>query len=155
MQYTEGHVGRAFVLRLEHGERMPDVLEQFALDHSVSAGVAFMVGGADDKSRFVVGPEDGSSLPPVPMVNALVGAHEAAAVGTLFPDETGKPVLHMHAAFGRGDDTRSGCIRAGIVTWHILEVVLIELQGLDAVRLPDEATGFKLLNCRGQGTGNR
>jgi len=147
VQYTEGQVGRVFVLRLEHGERMPEVLEQFAREHSISAGVAVMVGGADDKSRFVVGPEDGTRLPPVPVVTALVGAHEAAAVGTLFPDETGAPVLHMHAAFGRGDEARSGCVRAGIVAWHILEVVLIEIVGAQATRMLDEATGFALLSC--------
>jgi len=147
VQYSEGRVGRAFVIRLEHGERMPDVLEQFAREHGVTAGVAMMVGGADDKSRFVVGPEDGCAQPVVPMVNALVGAHEAAAVGTLFPDETGNPVLHMHAVFGRGDDAKSGCVRAGIVTWQILEIVLLELVGVSAARLPDEATGFRLLRC--------
>ena len=149
MQFSQGQVGRVFVLRLEHGERMPDTLENFAIDQKVNCGVAFMVGGAEDGSKFVVGPEDGNVLPPVPMVTALVGAHEAAAVGTLFPNEAGKPILHMHAAFGRGEEVRSGCIRAGIVTWHVLEIVLIELIGLDVKRVYDEKTGFGLLTCGG------
>ena len=119
MQYSEGAVGRIFAIRLEHGDPMPASLEQLAAAKGVRAGLAIMVGGADDGSRFVVGPEDGETLPPVPMVSALRGVHEAAAVGTLFPDETGKPVLHMHSTFGRGDAALSGCIREGIVTWHI------------------------------------
>jgi len=147
MQYSEGRVGRVFAIRLEHGERMPEVLEAFAAETGVRSGVAIMVGGADEGSRFVVGPEDGHIMPPVPMVNALSGVHEVAAVGTLFPNEQGDPVLHMHAAFGRGDRAQSGCIREGIVTWQVLEIVLIETVGLGAIRLPDAETGFSLLQC--------
>jgi predicted DNA-binding protein with PD1-like motif len=147
MQYTEGTVGRVFSIRLEHGEPMPESLERFAAERGVRSGLAIMVGGADDSSRLVVGPEDGAALPPVPMVTALRGVHEAAAVGTLFPDETGKSVLHMHAVFGRGDEARSGCIRAGIVTWQVLEIILLEIVGGNAVRRPDEQTGFRLLQC--------
>jgi predicted DNA-binding protein with PD1-like motif len=147
MQYTEGQIGRVFAIRLEHGERMPEALEQFAADKGVQSGMAVMVGGADEGSRFVVGPEDGHTMPPVPMVNTLSGVHEVAAVGTLFPDDQGAPRLHMHAAFGRGEGTQSGCIREGIVTWQVLEIILIEVSGLDAARLPDAETGFSLLQC--------
>lgn len=147
MQYSEGKLGRVFAIRLEHGDPMPQSLEDFAAEQGVLAGIAIMVGGAEDGSRFVVGPEDGEVLPPVPRVTALSGAHEVAAVGTIFPDEAGKPSLHMHAAFGRGEEARCGCIRAGIVTWHVLEVVVIEVVGLNALRLPDQATGFTLLHC--------
>ena len=151
MQYSEGQVGRVFVVRLEHGEPMPESLERLAAERGVQYGLAIMVGGADEGSRFVVGPEDGTTLPPIPTVNALKGVHEVAAVGTLFPDETGRPALHMHAAFGRGDETRSGCIREGIVTWQVLEITLVEIVGLSAVRLPDEQTGFRLLQCEHRG----
>jgi predicted DNA-binding protein with PD1-like motif len=147
MQHTEGAMGRVFALRLEHGEQMPQVLEQFAAEHGVTCGMAIMVGGADDGSRLVVGPEDGALLPAVPMVSALCGTHEVAAVGTLFPDEQGRPVLHMHAAAGRGQSTTCGCIRTGVDTWHILEVILIELTGMTASRRYDAKTGFSLLQC--------
>jgi predicted DNA-binding protein with PD1-like motif len=148
MQWTEGQIGRVFGLRLEHGERMPDVLEAFCAARGVNSGFALMVGGADNGSRYVVGPQDGAVLPPNPMVAVLSGAHEVAALGMIFPDETGAPMLHMHAAFGRGDEARSGCIRAGIVAWQVLEIVLVEVTGLSAQRLPDAQTGFKLLQCR-------
>ncbi len=147
MQYTQGQVGRVFALRLEHGERMPDTLERFLREQGVTHGMAIMVGGADGGSQFVVGPEDSDTLPPKPVVNSLEGAHEAAAVGTIFPGEDGMPALHMHAAFGRGDETKSGCIRAGIVTWHVLELVVIEITGLEATRKLDPATGLALLQC--------
>ena len=145
MQYSEGRIGRVFAIRLEHGDPMPRALEEFAAEKGVLSGMAIMVGGVDDGSRLVVGPEDGNVLPPVPVEAALSGVHEVAAVGTLFPDEGGKPSLHMHSACGRGERTTTGCIRAGIVTWHVLEVILIEITGLDATRVFDAATGFKLL----------
>jgi len=148
MQYSEGQVGRVFALRLEHGERMPEALERFAAEKGVKAGLAIMVGGADDGSKLVVGPEDGKATPPVPVLHALSGVHEVAAVGTLFPDERGQPVLHMHAACGRGPEALAGCIRKGLLTWQVLEIILVEVVGLDAVRRPDPATGFQLLRCK-------
>ena len=86
-------------------------------------------------------------LPVVPLMAMLSGAHEVAAVGTLFPDEQGRAVLHMHAACGRGESTTCGCIRAGVDTWQILEIVLIELSGVEASRRFDPETGFSLLQC--------
>ncbi|MFP3903730.1 MAG: PPC domain-containing DNA-binding protein [Armatimonadota bacterium] len=147
MQYSEGQIGRVFAIRLEHGDPLPASLQDFAAEKGIRAGIAIMVGGADDGSRLVVGPEDGAKLPVDPMVMALSGVHEASAVGTIFPDEQGTPVLHMHAACGRGHNTVTGCIREGIVTWHVLEVVLIEITGVNAARLEDEETGFTLLEC--------
>ncbi len=157
MQYSEGRIGRVFALRLEHTEPMPETLETFAAEKGVYSGLVIMVGGVDKGSRLVVGPEDGEALPAVPMVATLAGAHELAGVGTLFPaepetpGEPGKPVLHMHAACGREDSTITGCIREGISTWQILEVILIEITGLDAARVSDPITGFELLQCQTAG----
>jgi hypothetical protein len=36
-------------------------------------------------------------------------------------------------------------VRTGVRTWHVLEVVLTEIAGSTARRLPDATTGFKLL----------
>jgi len=148
MQYTEGALGRVFALRLEQGERLPETLEAFAAEHGIASAFALMVGGIDADSRLVVGPEDGQARPVNPMVGGVPGVCEVAAVGLLFPDETGKPMLHMHAACGREDQTVTGCIRAGIVTWQVLELLVVELTGLNMARIPDVATGFRLLQCR-------
>jgi predicted DNA-binding protein with PD1-like motif len=75
----------------------------------------------------------------------LRGVHEVVGTGTLFPNAQGQPILHVHLACGRGDRTVTGCIRTGVKTWHVLEVVLVELAGCTARRLPDAATGFDLL----------
>jgi len=144
MIVAEGGIGRVFVLRLEDGDRLPDCVERFAAERGVSQGFCALVGGVGS-GRIVVGPQDTVTMPPVPVLLDLIGGHEAAGVGTLFPDEDGAPRLHMHATFGRGEDVKTGCIRPGIDIWTIGEFVLIELTGLDMVRKRDAATGFELL----------
>ena len=144
MKIAEGQIGRVFVLRLEDGDRLPDCVEAFAAQHGVAQGFCALVGGVGS-GRIVVGPQDGAAMPPVPVLADLLGAHETAAVGTLFPDEAGRPKLHMHATFGRGDTVKTGCIRPGIDIWTIGEFVLIEFIGLDLIRKRDAATGFELL----------
>lgn len=144
MKIAEGQIGRVFVLRLEDGDRLPDCVEAFAAERGVAQGFCALVGGVGS-GRIVVGPQDGAAMPPVPVLTELLGAHEAAAVGTLFPDEAGRPKLHMHATFGRGDTVKTGCIRPGIDIWTIGEFVLIELTGLNLIRKRDAATGFELL----------
>jgi predicted DNA-binding protein with PD1-like motif len=145
MRYSEGKVGRVFVLRLEDGDRLPAAIESFAQKHGVLRGMCILVGGIEGGGKIVVGPEDSRAMPPVPMFLKLAGVHEIAGVGTLFPDEKGKPVLHMHAALGRKSKTRSGCIRPGIHVWKIGEVILLEILENRAHRKKDAETGFELL----------
>jgi len=145
MQFTEVKLGRLFVLRLHDGDRLPEVLESFATEKNVSTALCFFLGGAKEKSRIVVGPKDGYALPPEPMVTLLSGVHEACGVGTIFADEEGKPKLHMHASFGRNENTITGCVRMGVDVWRIGEVVVLELAGVSARRAKDKETGFEFL----------
>jgi len=148
MQFTEAKLGRIFVLRLHDGDRLPDVLESFAAEKSVSTALCFFLGGAKENSRVVVGPKDGSALPPEPMVTLLQGVHEACGVGTIFADEAGKPKLHMHTSFGRNENTVTGCVRMGVDVWRIGEVVVLELAGAKARRVKDKETGFEFLEVQ-------
>jgi len=67
MKYSETHLGRIFVLRLEDGEIVHEVIEQFARDHAVRAAALIILGGADDGSKLVVGPEYDRVYPINPM----------------------------------------------------------------------------------------
>ena len=146
MDYTEAKTGRVFILRLRQGERINEVAEKFAAEKQVQSAVCFFLGGAEDKSKVVVGPKDGKIFPPEPMVTLLKGVHEGCGVGTIFTDEQGKPKLHMHASFGRNDNTVTGCVRLGVDVWQIGEVVILELTGASARRAKDKDTGFELLD---------
>jgi predicted DNA-binding protein with PD1-like motif len=148
MQFTEAKLGRVFVLRLHDGDRLPEVLESFATEKNVSTALCFFLGGAKEKSRVVVGPKDGYASPPEPMVTLLDGVHEACGVGTIFADEEGKPKLHMHASFGRKQNTVTGCVRMGVGIWQIGEVIVLELTGAQARRVIDKKTNFEFLEVQ-------
>lgn len=145
MRYSEARTGRVFVVRLETGDRLPDAIERLAVEQGIACGFLVVLGGADDGSRIVTGPEDGAALPPIPMIHRIAGVHEIAGVGTIFPDAQGKPSLHLHAALGRGGAAVAGCTRPGVDIWKVGEVVLVELLGTGARRELDPATGFSLL----------
>lgn len=146
MQYSEAKQGRVFIIKLDGGDRIPDVLEEFAREQGVERAYCILVGGIDDGSRIIVGPEKMSGgEKPVPIQYELEGRHEVLGTGTLFPDEEGNPVLHLHVAAGRKGKASAGCSRAGLIVWNIIEVVLIELIDERGTRILDNATGFKKL----------
>lgn len=148
MDYTEANLGRVFVLRLHDGDHLPDTLETFAKEQQIASALCFLIGGVKHKGRVVVGPKNGEALPPEPVVTLLSGVHEVCGVGTIFQNEAGTPVLHMHASFGRGEKTVTGCVRMGIDVWHIGEVVVLELAGAAAERAVDKKTGFEFLEIK-------
>jgi predicted DNA-binding protein with PD1-like motif len=146
MKYSTARQGRTFVIRLEDGDIVHEEIERLALEEKVKAGFLVILGGADQGSSLVVGPEKSRGVSPVtPMNHVIDDTHEVAGTGTLFPDDTGRPVLHMHMACGRETHTVTGCIRGGVKVWHVMEAVLVELLDTNATRALDPATGFKLL----------
>jgi predicted DNA-binding protein with PD1-like motif len=145
MQFTEAKLERIFVLRLHDGDHLPDVLESFAAENHVTTALCFFLGGAKEKGRVVVGPKDGHTLPPEPMVTLLKGVHEAYGVGTILAGEEGKPKLHMHASFGRKEKVVTGCVRMGFDVWQIGEVIILELTGSSVKRTKNKDTGFEFL----------
>ncbi len=98
-----------------------------------------------DGSRLVVGPEGCQREAIVPLVHTLTGIQEVLAVGTLFPDAQGEPVLHLHAATGREGAATVGCSRAGVEVWLVGEVVILEILGTQGCRRPEAPSGFSLL----------
>ncbi len=145
MKYSEASHGRVFVIRLEDGDVLHESLEAFAAEHGVRSAGVIAVGGADEGSVLVVGPERGDARPVIPMERALAGVHEIAGTGTVFPNARGEPVLHMHLACGREGETTTGCARRGVKVWTVMEILLFEITGTTATRVTDPAMGFELL----------
>jgi predicted DNA-binding protein with PD1-like motif len=146
MKYSQAKQGRIFVIRLEDGDVVHEAIEIFAAQQSISAAALIVLGCADEGSTLVVGPGEGRTLPIEPMTHALQNVHEVAGTGTIFPDDEGKPVLHMHMACGRRAGTTTGCVRQGVRVWHVMEIILFELLDCTGLRLLEPASGFKLLN---------
>jgi predicted DNA-binding protein with PD1-like motif len=147
MRYSQGSTGRIFVLRLEDGDVLNETIEAFARENAVARALVFYLGGSATGSKLVVGPDAERKDAIVGLEHVLTGApRETLALGTLFLNAAGDPALHMHAATGREGDATVGCTRAGLETWLVGEVVLLEILGTEARRVVDPASGFELLD---------
>jgi uncharacterized protein len=144
MRYSEGTIGRVFILRLDNGDKVPTCIERFAEEKGLSHGQVIMIGGID-KGQVVTGPRFSDVMPPDPLLIPVDGAREVVGVGLIAPDSNGQPSLHMHASLGRSGQTLTGCLRPGVETWLVGEVVIIEICGARAARIHDPASGFALL----------
>ena len=141
MQYTEGQLGRVFVVRIDDGEDMLVSLRQFILDKSIQAGsITFL--GALMSGRMVTGPEE-PVIPPVPHFVMFEGGWEIFGVGTIYPGEGG-PHIHYHASVGRSGHALTGCLREKATTYLIIEAVIMEFTGLKARREIDQKTQLHL-----------
>ncbi|MBP1735077.1 MAG: putative DNA-binding protein with PD1-like DNA-binding motif [Deltaproteobacteria bacterium] len=141
MQYTEGQIGRVFVVRIDDGEDMLISLRQFISDKSIQAGTILFL-GALMNGRMVTGPED-PVIPPVPHFVLFEGGWEVFGVGTIYPGEGG-PHIHYHASVGRSGHALTGCLREKAITYLIVEAVIMEFNGLSARREFDKRTQVHL-----------
>ncbi|MBV6341353.1 PPC domain-containing DNA-binding protein [Candidatus Magnetobacterium casense] len=142
MKYQIGTTGRVFVCRLADGEDLLRALIQLATDEGLNAAIFHVVGGMKGGS-IVVGPET-EEMPPKPLYRKLNESHEVTGMGTIFLRE-GVPAVHFHGAFGKKDNVMVGCLRDFSETFLVLEVIVMELVGIDAKRQLDELSGMYLL----------
>ena len=144
MKYCKGRLGRVFVIRLEDGDVLPECLERFAEKQGISVGHVIIVGGIKE-GKIVVGPRNSEEMPPQPILFPIDEVHEISGVGVIAPDKDGNPSLHMHAALGRAGKTVSGCLRHGVTTWLVGEVIVYEILGANVARIKDDISNFDLL----------
>jgi len=141
MQYTEGQIGRVFVVRIDDGEDMLLSLRQFIIDKNIQAGSIHFL-GALMNGRMVTGPEE-PVIPPVPHFVMFEGGWEVFGIGTVYPGEGG-PHIHYHASVGRSGHALTGCLREKATTYLIVEAVIMEFTGLSARREFDEKMQLNL-----------
>ncbi len=142
MKYKVGKTGRVVVARFEDHEDVLKNLTEIARKEKIRACVFYLIGGMRE-GRIVVGPEK-DVMPPVPMWRELGETHEVLGLGTIFYQGE-EPKVHFHGAFGKKDNVKVGCLRESSETFLVLEAVLIEMEGIDAVREFDPASGLTLL----------
>ncbi|MCL6639547.1 MAG: DNA-binding protein [Firmicutes bacterium] len=142
MKYRQGSIGRVFVAKLEHGDDFLAEVKKLAVQENIRSATFFMIGALRSAST-VVGPQE-PVLPPEPVWRRFDDARELVGVGTIFSDG-GEPLIHVHAAFGKGDGTLMGCIRSGTEVYLVLEVIILEIAGTGAKRMFDEKLNLKVL----------
>lgn len=142
MRYRIGNLGRVVVMRLEDGEDALASITAVAKKEGIKAAVFYLLGGLKG-AKVVVGPER-EEMPPVPLWREIEESHEVIGIGTVF-NQDGEPKVHLHSALGKGDITKVGCLRERAETFLVLEVIILELSGIDARREFDPSTGLSLL----------
>jgi len=142
MRYQAGRICRVIVACFEDGEDVLEGLAAIVKKEGLGAAVFYLVGGIRE-AKIVVGPER-DEMPPSPVWRELGGSHEAVGFGTIFY-EGDQPKIHFHGAFGKRDSVTVGCMREKSETFLVLEAVIFELSGINAVREFDPVSGLVLL----------
>ena len=145
MQYSEGSLGRVFVLRMDHGEDLIESLQKFLQEKKIESCTALFMGALRD-GQAVTGPKL-PVVPPTPNYEAYESAWEVFGMATIYPSIEG-PKLHIHSALGRGRESILGCIRDKTKVYLIVEAVLFEICGLAAERAWDENMQLYLLSLK-------
>jgi len=142
MKYRIGETGRIVVARFEDRDDVIKGLSDIAAKENIRAAVFYLVGGMK-AGRFVVGPEK-EELPPVPIWRELNESHEVVGLGTIFW-QGDTPKIHFHGVYGKRDNVKMGCLREGSETFLVLEAIVIEIKGINAVRELDPVSNMVLL----------
>ncbi len=142
MEYAVGKPGRIFSVKLTEGEDLYESLHTVAEKEEIKSAAVFITGGLR-KADVVVGPK--AEKPKLePNFAEFIGPGETLGVGTLYRDDNNKPALHIHTAIGKEEFAMVGCPRGGAKVFLILEITIIEIAGIKAVR-KSAASGVKLL----------
>jgi len=142
MEYAVGRTGRIIAARLFEGEDLYESVEEIARKKNIRSAAVLITGGFR-KADVIVGPKQ-EKPQIVGNKKEFSGPGEVLGVGTIYCDDDG-PKLHIHSAIGKDDKTIVGCPRGGVKTFLILEVTIIEIEGLNGRRKFDEVSGLNLL----------
>jgi predicted DNA-binding protein with PD1-like motif len=145
MQYSEGSIGRIFVLRMDHGEDLIESLQKFLQEKKIESCMALFMGALRD-GQAVTGPKL-PVVPPTPHFEDYENAWEVFGMATIYPSKEG-PKLHIHSGIGRGREAILGCIRDKAEVYLVVEAVLLEICGLNAERAWDEKMQLYLLSLK-------
>ena len=85
MQYSEGRLGRVFVIRVDHGEDLIQSIQRFVSEKKVNSGLIIFL-GALREGRLVTGPEE-PVVPPTPHFHDFEGGWETFGVATVYQGE--------------------------------------------------------------------
>lgn len=142
MKYQVGETGRIVVSRFEDGDNILQGLTEIARKEDIRAAVFYLVGGMKS-GRFVVGPET-EEMPPKPVWREFKESHEIVGLGTIFWQGE-EPKIHFHGAYAKHDSVKAGCLRESAETFLVLEGIVMEIKGVNAVRELDPLSGMVLL----------
>lgn len=143
MKYQVGEIGKVVLAHFEDGDEIISNLSSIVRKERIKGCIFYLLGGLAE-GRIVVGPANDDVRPPEPTWREIVDSHETLAIGTVFwlKDE---PRVHIHGTYGKFDSVKTGCLRDEAKTFLVMEAVILELKGINAVRDIDPDIQMALL----------
>ena len=142
MKYTQGTLGRVFLLKFEDEDILIDKLSLFITKERVKAATMIFI-GALKKGDLVTGPKK-PVIPPQPNKVSFKDGWEVMGIGTVFVNSKG-PQIHIHSSMGKKNKVLTGCLRGKSKVFLVIEAVVLELKGIKASKDIDPKTGLNLL----------
>lgn len=142
MQYTQGTIGRIFLVKFQDDDLVIDNLSLLAKQERIKAATLIFI-GALKKGELVTGPKQ-PVIPPQPNKVAFKDGWEVMGIGTIFTNSKG-PQIHIHASMGKKNKVLTGCLRGKSKVFLVVEAVIMELKGIKASKDIDPETGLNLL----------
>jgi len=142
MKYTQGKIGRVFVIKFDDGDIFLEKLAVFARKENLKAATMVFI-GALKKGDLVTGPRK-PVIPPEPNKVYFKDGWEVMGIGTIFTNKAG-PQIHIHAAMGKKQKALIGCVRGKSRVFLVIEAIVLELRGVKAGKSIDPNTGLNLL----------
>ncbi len=142
MDYRKGSIGRVFIVRFDEGDLFLEGLLKIITDEKITSGWFHVLGGLRE-ADVVIGPKE-PVMPPEPVWSEVRGARETIGTGSIFWDGN-EPKIHLHAALGHHGETLTACVRKGTKVYLVLELVIFEIDGIQASRPWYEKGGFNRL----------
>jgi hypothetical protein len=142
MQYTQGYLGRVFLLKFEDDDLLIDNLSSFIRKERLKAACMVFI-GALKKGDLVTGPKK-PVIPPQPNKVNFRDGWEVMGIGTVFTNAKG-PQIHIHTSMGKKQKALTGCVRGKSKVFLVVEAVVFELKGIKAGKDIDPKTGLNLL----------
>lgn len=146
MEYSKGNIGRVFTVRIDNKENLIEELEKLAKYENIRSAF-FVLLGAVGEANLVTGPEN-KTIPPEPVWTKINKPSEIMGIGNIF-FENEKPKIHLHTSAGNREDVKVGCLREKNETFMVIEVFIMELNGISAARMFDDSKGFSPIQFDG------
>ncbi len=142
MKYTQGTIGRVFLVKFENQDILIPKLADLAVKEKIKSATMIFI-GALRQGELVTGPKK-PVIPPQPNQLTFKDGWEVMGIGTLFTNAKG-PQIHIHASMGKKKSVLTGCVRGRSKVFLVIEAVILELKGVKATKDIDPKTGLNLL----------
>jgi len=131
--FTGKKTGRVFFIRIDEGDDIIESVTSFIADHKVSDGIVSSAIGTLSSAvvHYITTTTYPSSFDFFRLNNRPI---EVSSVNGLIVDG----IAHLHAVVSDGERVFSGHLEPGCKSLYIFEMAVIEVEGIDVTRKPNQ-----------------